>query len=411
MRPRFAGPPAAIVLAIAAAAIAGCGSNSSSTGSSTTSASHGSAPPSGKPFVLGMAIAQTGFASAYDGPAAKFAQYKVDELNKQGGLLGHPIKVIKGDTKSDIQQGAVVGQELLQKGADDLAVTCDYDYGGAAARVANAAHRLALSVCAGSPKFGVQGIGPYAFTFGDGTPGVGAGMAEFAHEQGYDNAYVLKDTTIEYSNTVCAAFEKRWAQLGGTVSGQDSFKNSDPTIASQITRLKGSSTKPGFIAFCSYLPGGASAIKQLRDSGVDVPIVTGDSMDGNGWLKAVPNLNDVFVLTHASLYGDDPSAKVNQLIARYTKETGELPSTSHGVLGYVLVEALAEAARRAKSLDPTALKNALETFDKVPFLTGPTTFTKTSHITNTRPLRIISIENGTPHFLKTHAAEQVPSVN
>jgi len=411
MRGRFAGPPAAIVLAIAAVAIAGCGSNGTSTGSSTTSASHGSAPAAGKPFVLGMAIAETGFVSAYDGPAAKFAQYAIDELNQNGGLLGHPVKVIKGDTKSDIQQGAVVGQELLQQGAQDLAVTCDYDYGGAAARVANAAHRLALSVCAGSPKFGVQGIGPYAFTFGDGTPGVGAGMAEFARQQGYRNAYVLKDTTIEYTNTLCAAFEKRWAQLGGKLSGEDTFKNSDPTIASQITRLKGSSTKPGFIAFCSYLPGGASAVKQLRDSGVNVPIVTGDSMDGNGWLKAVPNLSDVYVLTHASLYGDDPSAKVNQLVARYKKDTGAIPSTSHGLLGYVLVQALAEAAKRAKSLDPAALKNALETFNGVPFLTGPTTFTKTSHITNTRPLRIIRIENGAPHFLETHAAQQVPPVN
>src|SRR6185312_1458954 len=173
-----------------------------------------------------------------------------------------------------------------------------------------------------------------------------------------------------------------------------------------ITRLKGSSTKPGFIAFCSYLPGGASAVKQRRDSGVNVPIVTGDSMDGNGWLKAVPNLSDVYVLTHASLYGDDPSAKVNQLVARYKKDTGAIPSTSHGLLGYVLVQALAEAAKRAKSLDPAALKNALETFNGVPFLTGPTTFTKTSHITNTRPLRIIRIENGAPHFLETHAAQQ-----
>jgi len=37
------------------------------------------------------------------------------------------------------------------------------------------------------------------------------------------------------------------------------------------------------IVFCSYLPGGSSAIRQIRAAGIDLPILASSTFDGTYW--------------------------------------------------------------------------------------------------------------------------------
>lgn len=83
-------------------------------------------------ITIGMAVAMSGWMEAYDGEATKMAQLWVDQQNAKGGLLGKPIKVVSGDTKTDRVEGAKVGQALIQQGANLLLVSADYDYGAPA---------------------------------------------------------------------------------------------------------------------------------------------------------------------------------------------------------------------------------------------------------------------------------------
>jgi branched-chain amino acid transport system substrate-binding protein len=50
---------------------------------------------------IGLAVAQSGFMTAYDGDATKSVKLWVDQQNAKGGLLGKPIKLVEADTKSD----------------------------------------------------------------------------------------------------------------------------------------------------------------------------------------------------------------------------------------------------------------------------------------------------------------------
>jgi branched-chain amino acid transport system substrate-binding protein len=61
---------------------------------------------------------------------------------------------------------------------------------------------------------------------------------------------------------------------GGKIVDRDTFKNSDASLASQVTRLRTAMAagKVDAIVFCSYLPGGSSAIRQIRAAGIDLPI-------------------------------------------------------------------------------------------------------------------------------------------
>ena len=126
----------------------------------------GSASPNkdlqGKPIVIAMPLALTGIISFYDTPNLAGAQIAVDQINKKGGVLKRPLKIISADTKSDLGLIAGVANSLLDKGADVMIPTLDYDFGGPSARAANARKIPAISE-AGDSRFGLQGIGRYLF--------------------------------------------------------------------------------------------------------------------------------------------------------------------------------------------------------------------------------------------------------
>src|SRR5262249_49632713 len=162
---------------------------------------------------------------------------------------------------------------------------------------------------------GPQGIGPYAFTPNWGTPTEGAVMAELAYKKGLRHPFLLIDTLVNYSKKLCSYFEDRWNQLAGkgSIAGKDTFSNMDPSIHTQVTRIR-STSKADSVILCSFNPGGASATKQIRNGGINLPIVAGDGMDGNFWEKAIPNLKDFWYVTGASIFGDDPRPAINQFV-------------------------------------------------------------------------------------------------
>src|SRR5262249_48577602 len=152
----------------------------------------------------------------------------------------------------------------ISQGADLLVVSCDYDMGVSAAATAERAGKISFFLCAEDAKAGAQGVGPHSFTASVAANVQGAAIGEWAYKTlNARTAYVLLDDTIQYDKSTCAGFDWRFTQLAGTsIIGEDSFKNGDPSIASQITRIKALPKAPDVIMLCSYVPGGASAARQ-----------------------------------------------------------------------------------------------------------------------------------------------------
>ena len=355
----------------------------------------GSSHADEKPIIIGMAIAQSGWMVPYDN-GAKTAELAIEELNAKGGLLGRKVTTIYADTKSNAAQGAKAALELIEQGADLIVVSCDYDTGGPAALEAAKAGKISWSICAEDAKMGVQGIGPLAFT-GDASAQLqGAAAAEWGFKKkGYKNFYVLDDTSIEYDKSVCFGFEVGVKHLDGAkIVGQDTFKNDDPSVASQVTRIKNMNPAPDAIELCSYSPGGAAAVRQMRAAGIKTPILAATSMDGNFWLDAVPGLSDFYYPVLGSIYGDDPRPAINDLITKYKAKYGAEPPESHTLPGYTMIQLYARAVTQANSVDSKQVVAALESFKDTPTLLGPFSFTKDLHIQTKFQYTMMSVDNG-----------------
>ena len=332
-------------------------------------------------------------------PAWNAFVLKVNQVNKSGGIAGHQIKLITGDTKSIIPNGAVVAKKLIAQGAKIMVVSCDYDFGSPAAGAAQAAGEVSFSLCAQSPLFGVQGVGDKAYTVSESVISEGAVVASFARQKKkLKNAFLFLDTTIQYDRGLCTGFKKAFTTLGGKIAGEADFKGTDSSIAAQITKYQSSGADS--IMLCSYPPGGSSALRQIRAAGINVTVVSGGGMDGTYWVSAVPNLNNLFITTQVSVFGNDANSAVNLFVKQYKRAYGAAPATAYAAVGYSAAQAIVAALQKTKG-DPTgsALKAKLDAFKNQPLLVGPTSFSPTVHIPINRSMVVLQYANGVPHFL------------
>jgi branched-chain amino acid transport system substrate-binding protein len=359
-------------------------------------AASGNALADEKPIIIGIATAHTGWFAIQDQGGVNAAELAVEDLNAKGGILGRKIQTVHADTKSDKAQGRKAGLEVLEEGADLVLVDLDYDMGAPAALEAEKAGKISFSIGAEDVKMGVQGVGPLSFTSSPAAQLEGAAAAEWGYEKkGFKTAYILTDTLIEYNKSVCYGFDLAVKTLAGAkVVGRDTFKNGDPSIASQVTRIKNLDPAPDVIMLCSFNPGGGAAVRQIRAAGIKTPIFASSAMDGNYWLDAVPNLSDFYYPAFGSIYGDDRRAAVNDLVARYKAKYNAEPPFSHTFMGYVTVNLYATAVERAKSTDAKQVVAALESPDGIPTILGTYKFSHDLHIQTKFPFTIVSVQNG-----------------
>ncbi|MDQ2700636.1 MAG: ABC transporter substrate-binding protein, partial [Actinomycetota bacterium] len=253
------------------------------------------------------------------------------------------------------------------------------------------------------------GIGLLAFTMATAAPVEGAAMAEWAfNEKNMKTAFTILDDTLEFTKQTTQGFTDRWEELGGEIAGATTFKQGDASIASQINEIKALPEPPDAIWLASYNPGAASALKQIRAAGLDMPILGDEDLDGDYWKEAVPGISDVYYATYASIYGDDSDPKINDLLDRYKDQEGKLPDTSLFLTGYAAIQAISKAIEGTDgSTDGAELQAQLETFDNEKLLL-PTTFTADSHISFKRTLRIMEIQDGKTSLVTEFSPESVP---
>jgi branched-chain amino acid transport system substrate-binding protein len=360
-------------------------------------------PITGEPIVIGAAIDQTGFMAPFDGPAIVAAQIKVDEINAAGGVNGSQLELRVVDTQLDPEQTTSAAIDMLDAGAAVLLVTCDVDFATPAVQEALNAQVLAVAPCIGTDqmgpvRFGEQG--ELAFSFGNVAQDEGAVMAEFAIDQGWMTAAVAKDNLIVYFQNVVDAFTARYVELGGTVSIQEEFTNGDGTIGSVVSTVANSGVDV-IVTSTAFddMPALAQGVRSLGD---DTPMLCSWSCDGAYWIPE--DLSNFYLVTFASVFGDDPSSEVNDLIAAMEEVTGQPPATGGFITGAATIEAIAAAILATGGTDGPTLAAHLLTLDGFPTITGPISFSADFHTVFGREYRVLVVQDGQHSLVETRQA-------
>ncbi len=373
---------------------------------------------------IGMVAAKTGWESIFDLPAGQAFMLRIGEINKSGGLLGKKIDVDWVDTKSfeplpgtttaKFEPGLTVN-ELISKGAAAIVAGCQFSW----ARPVLAASRdrsvPALSLCGDTYRASAPAVvGPYAGAMA-GADGEATSMAEWLrkHRPKWKRAYVLEDTTGEYPKQAAKYFLVRWLELGGSISGEDTFRLGSAALplSSQLTRLRAKLRQTDLIYVPTYRDGGA-AILQIRGAGIELPIATTSTVEGIPLGAEAGNPSNVFALGAACLpsYCRGATPAVGRFFANFKKRYGSVPTGSDAVRGYDLATVLAAAIRKANSTDGPKIAEALFSGLTIETLTGRVKFSEQCH--RPQPPRYIleRSTNGRATALGPVYAHRIPTI-
>lgn len=367
-------------------------------------------------FTIGFALSQSGNMAPFDVEPGNAAMLRIKQINADGGINGQEIKTVSKDVRSSPETVGTAATELVAEGIDLLVTPCDFDLSAPGAAVAQAASIPAVSICAGDPKMAdTTTLGDYVFSANAGSDVEGATGAAWAIDQGWKNAYLLQDESIEYTKSAGKYFAAAFEDLGGSVVGNDAFPGGDNVnISSQASRLKNLAIQPDFVYVASWNPGGATAIRQLREAGIYLPVVGPAALDGQVLLDVVgDNASDVYYTGFACYAyctggeGDELQQFVDDYKADYDSE----PASSYALLGYNMVTAIADAAERADSNSGADLKTALEDSQPVSTPIGDVQyFSATCHKIIDMPLSVIGVETGTINFVTQQRIDSIPDV-
>jgi len=375
--------PLLALLACALTSLAGCGNSSTS-----------ESPSVGLPkeITIGAAIAKTGYLEPYDATFAAVEQL-VEETNARGGIDGHRVRVVQADTRSDPQQAVLAVQKVIEEGADVLFFSGEALTAAAGAPLAEENDKLNFSIV-NEPGFGPPTTGRLSFSSNPSLLSETSADATFLHERGIRHPFLFRDTSIIYGKAGCSAFQQSWEHLGGTIAGSVDFENSDESVASQVSQLRGSGADAVFM--CSYPPGGAAAIKQIRAAHIEVPILGPSAFDGTFWVKGIPSLKNVYASMNGSAY--DPANEETAQLFKSLERAGVDTDVSSGLLAtYAGGQLIIDAIRETGSVDGNVLAAALEAKPHKTVV-GKVAYTKDDHYT-TRTWPIYSYASGKPKLV------------
>ena len=388
-----------VLASVLALGLFGCG------GSSTGTTTAGGA--SGTPLVIAAAIGLTGDAASGDVPLSEAMQYSVDTLNKNGGIAGHPVKLIIKDTRSDPALGATVAAELLGQGADIMVGPA---FPGMAVGVIQAAAAKGVAVLGGvstQPEYvTVGGAKAYLVAFGDNVQA--AAMADYALKQGYKTVYTLVSPDLSYTAKLPVFFDQVFAKGGGKEIGTDTFSVGQTDFSAQVTKIAGLNPKPDCIYTGMFTPDVGTFLKQLRAAGVNLPLLGSDGDDQQALIdfagKAAEN---VTFTTHGYA---SPGSELATYVAGFTAWNKGKPPEANAFagLGGDCIDVIKAAVEAAGSVDPKAIATALSNIENLKVETGSITYKGTDGVP-LKTVSIVAIENGKFVLKDQHIPAFIPT--
>jgi branched-chain amino acid transport system substrate-binding protein len=349
----------------AAVLVAGCGGGDSGGAS-------GGKLEKGQTLKVGYAASETGRLAIFEQPFIQGLKLAVDDINKKGGIDGKTkIELTIKDAKSDPSTGGVVAQELIDDGAQFLITACDADASLPASQLAQKNKIPVLNSCGSGSSLPAQ-VGDYQFMNVYGTETEGDAMAEFGREQGYESAYIMTSSDIEYTESMMTSADKTFKEQGGKVLGTAEFKLDQPRYTTQATQI--ASAKPDVVFTSMFLPASVTFLKNLRSAGYDGPVIGGDGQEGSETFGAGPAAHDLFVASFGYTSDDPAGESLKKFNDAFEQKYGKAPGTVIAALGGDAACLIEAATTEAGSTDPTKIKEAMAGLTDTACPTGAITY-------------------------------------
>jgi branched-chain amino acid transport system substrate-binding protein len=293
-------------------------------------------------------------------------QLAAEEINKAGGIGGHPLKVITRDDAGDGPQAAKIAQEFVDNSSISAVIGHVNSSGMLAAAPIYDGQLAAVATSATSPD--LTGISSWVFRVISSDSLNGIALANFASrfgQRGPTTIAVLYENNT-YGRGLADSFRR---SFHGDILSLDPINADLPTAEPYISYLK--SRKPKIVFVAGRVASGLKILQEAKRQGFN-PIFVG----GDGWQGILADS----VMSEGTYIGmsftpEDPSPAARAFVAAFKKKFNTAPD-AHAALAYDATRLIAEALKE-QGPDRKAVRNYLRALNRETAyagLTGPAYF-------------------------------------
>ncbi|MDP9361690.1 MAG: ABC transporter substrate-binding protein [Acidobacteriota bacterium] len=341
---------------------------------------------------VGVYAATSGSEAAFGQATVQGIKLAAEEINNSGGVLGKKIRLVIEDDQGKAEEAASVVTKLITHD-NVLAVVGENSSNQslAAAPICQAAKVPMISPSSTNPSVTKKGDYIFRVCFTD--PYQGKALAMFVRANLHaTTAAILRDNKNDYSVGLAEVIRNEFTTLGGKIVAEQSYSGGDSEFRPQLTAIK--STNPQVL----FIPGFYTEVGQIaiqaRDLGITIPMVGGDGWDSPTVIQIGGKSVDGCYFSDHYFVGE-PRPVVQRFVAEIRKRSGKNPD-ANSALGYDALYTLANAIKRAGSLDRKAIRDQIAATKEYQGVSGVITMGPMRD--PIKPVAMIKIDGGTTHF-------------
>ncbi len=330
----------------------------------------------------------TGSLAIYGVTTTNGANLAIDEINKNGGILGKKVEYITLDTKGDSTEAVMAYNKLIDRGVSAIIGEITSKPSLAVAEIA-AQDNMPMITPTGT-QVDITEAGPSIFRVCFTNPYQGKVLAVLAKERlNADTAVIMINNSSDYSDGIAKAFIEQADILGIKITAKEGYADGDKDFRAQLTKI--AAEQPDVLLVPEYYEQASLIATQAREVGVKAVFIGSDGWDGITKTLDSSSYNAIensYFTNHFSM--QDTAPKIQNFLKSYKDTYNEDPS-AFSALGYDAVYMVKKAVENAGSTNKEAVVDALKNIE-YDGITGYLTFDE--HNNPVKAVTILKITNG-----------------
>jgi branched-chain amino acid transport system substrate-binding protein len=314
------------------------------------------------PVRIGMVDPLTGVYAAVAQGEVEGAKHGIEQINKQGGILGRPVELLVEDSANDVGTGVQKTRKLIERDQVNFVIG-DVNSGIAIAMAQVTSEKGVLHIVSGGHTDPITGSSCSwnVFRVCNSTTMDANAIADTLMQKVGTKWYFLTPD-YAYGHSLQAAFVKKLQANGGSYDGS-LIPLGTADYSAYLIKAKAFSPQ----ALINIMGSGdqVSSLKQFVQFGLDKQMAVGGALFELESLRAVPNEARIGWWTMEWWWDQPNTLHVAEFNAAMKARTG-LAATARNWFGYVSVQTAALIANQEKTLEAVKLAHALSGFTLPP---------------------------------------------
>jgi branched-chain amino acid transport system substrate-binding protein len=332
------------------------------------------------PYVVGAFVSASGPNAPLGVPERDTLIMLEEQINKKGGIDGHPLKVIIEDDASDNTNAVKAAKKLIEQ--DKVCAIIGGSGTGpslAVAPIAESAGVTQISMAAGIAI--TNPIKKYVFRVAPMDAIVVGKMFDYFKTKNVSRIAIIYD-----SNAFGASGRDQLKLLAPKykmkVVAEESFASKDTDMTVQLTKIR--TTNAQAIVCWGTNPGPAQVAKNVQQLGITIPLFMGHGVANQAFIdQAGPAANGVTLaavklIVADQLSGSDPQRKVLKAYAEDFQKKYGRSADHYGGHAWDALNIIVEALRKTEG-NRAKLRNEIEKTTKLPGIGGVFNYSPEDH--------------------------------